>query len=631
MRLFADRLRALALATLLAACGPSPAATEPTGATTGTLVVVVRQGPDLVPFHPTLARIGQANAQLAEKLGHSIRIELDGALLPQSRDGAEDLLAHLVEDVARDMDALSKTDPKALAFAAETFERLVVRYSPAEAAARETNEPRGGASAPAKLDPGTKTIDVVRKQATWLALDRGEVASVLYRAFEESAVARYASVLPDAVPARQRRDWFEYHRSHGASKKDAHDAYAQVGAVVARRVRGMVMLDGMARRDESPDLAKDVRAWLLSAVSDFASAYHHELAKIESAPPSSTYRQAETAYMDWLRAELPGMSRDERGTLASHLWVFDFRKDTSARDRFAARAFPGIDLMTFSLSAMDAWIAEGHPPRPPSHDVHPLYAATVCPVVVGPKKSELRFDHVGRCEATFYRWAVADPSREDALARAILARNDPFLATSAFYNVRTAQRNEADYLRFLRRFEAVPALWAIGADVLRAEVYRPDPLLLDESRRLWRTVPPARARVLSWFASHAEGSYTPDKEWPDLLSGIPADEATLDGFVSLGAQTFKHLPAAWPALAKTGGRVRAITKGAKQLLDDDVSISGTLASVARLLCDDRAMGELAELRAWAQSELARRPGAGLSEVVSAADPGACKPKTASRP
>jgi hypothetical protein len=605
----------------LSSCGPSPAANGPGRTSSGTLVVVVREGPDLVPFHPMLARVGEANAQLAAKLGHSIRIEVDGALLPQSREAAEDVLAHLVEDVARDMDALSKTDPKALAFATEAFERLVVRYSPTEAAAREDRwQPSSGA----KLLAATKTVDVVRKEATWRPLADEEVASVLYRAFEESTAGRYASVLPDALPAAQRREWFDYHKSRGG--KTSSDPYAQVGPVGALRVRGMVMLYGLASRDGDVALTKDARTWLVRAASDFASAYHHELPKIESAPASSSYAQAEAAYMAWLRAELPRMTLDERGEIASHLWVTDFRKDMSARDRFAARAFPGIDRMAFGLSAIDAWIGEGHPPRPPSHDVHPLYGHTVCPVIVGTKKNELHFEHAGRCEITFYRWVVADSAREDALVRGMLARPDTAFATSAFYNVHTALREEPDYLRFLRRFEAAPTLWKIGADVLREVVFRPDVALLEEARRLWRTVPAARGHALVWLASHADGSYTPDKEWPGLLSGTLADDATMEAFLELGSQAFKLLPAAWPALAKGGRRVRVITKGAKPLLEDGTRVEGTLVAVARLMCDERNFAELAELRAWAQVELAARPGAGLSDVVSAADPASCKPR-----
>src|SRR5262249_9276413 len=153
--------------------------------------------PDRVPFEPKLARIRQANEQLAKILGHSIQIELDGALLPQSREGADDLIARLVEDAARDLDELAKENEGALAFARAKFERLTVRYAPVEAASRER---RWRQSLPAKLDASTKTIDVVCAEAVWHPLDRGAIAAVLYEAYGTTLHDRYAGVMPDALP-----------------------------------------------------------------------------------------------------------------------------------------------------------------------------------------------------------------------------------------------------------------------------------------------------------------------------------------------------------------------------------------------------------------------------------------------
>ena len=207
------------------ACGPSPAPSAAPEAPSGTLVVVIRQGPERVPFKPKVARIQRANQQLSEILGHSIQIELDGALLPQTHDGAEDVIARLVEDVARDLDALRREDKRALELARGRFERLVVRYAPSEAAAREDRWRR---SSGAKFDVSSKTIDVVRAEARWEALDRGAIAGVLHRAFAAESDARYAHVLPDALPLAEQRSWFDYHAHGGGSgaRASKDDPYA---------------------------------------------------------------------------------------------------------------------------------------------------------------------------------------------------------------------------------------------------------------------------------------------------------------------------------------------------------------------------------------------------------------------
>jgi hypothetical protein len=618
------------------ACGPSPAASSAAGPS-GTLVVVIRQGPDRVPFKPKLARIQLANQQLANILGHSIQIELDGSLLPQTQDGADDVIARLVEDVARDLDDLSKeANTQALAFAREKFERLVVRYAPAEAAGREDRWRR---SSMAKLDPASKTIDVVRPEARWLALERGEIATVLFRAYSEGQADRYAHVLPDALPSREYRAWFDWH-AHGvhSDKKAANESSAVVGSVDGRRVRGMIMLYGLAKNDAS--LVKDVRAWLVDAMSAFSSTYHHHATEVEAAPASSGFRQAESAYVGWIRAELPRMTLDERAKVASNLWVTDFRKDSGERDRWASYSFPGLDPMGFSFDTVDAWIAAGHPPlgrtggdRPSQRDLPAVFDTVVGPAYVEPTNDgQLRFQNVGRGDDVFYRWALADRSREDVFVKGLLARPDEPFALAAFLGARHALREEADYLRFLRRFEKTPALWKVGADVHREVVYRPSALLLDESRRLWRELPFARGHVLLWFARHADGSYHPDTDWSDMLQGVKADEAALGAYLDLGWPAFESLPAAWPGLAK-GSRVRVVIAHAKPLLGANIrvhpgghGVSGTLASVAGLLCKEHAMGELAELASFARTELAARPGAGLSDVVEAADPSKCVPK-----
>ena len=582
-----------------------------------------------------MARIQRANQQLTAVLGHSIQIELDGSLLPQTHDGAQDVIARLVEDVARELDAVRKEDEKALAFARSSFERLVVRYAPAEAAAREDRWRR---SSGAKLDLASKTIDVVRSEAQWRPLGRGEVSFVLFRAFSANNEERYGHVLPDVLPREEHASWFEYHTRGRSSGGAPQEPYATIGSVHALRVRGMIMLHGLATRANDADLAAKVRLWLVNAAADFASVYHHHAAEVESAPPSSPYRHAESAYVGWLRAELPRMTHDERAKIAAHLWVIDFRKGQSESDRFASYAFPGLDPMAFSFDAVDAWIAAGHPTKPGVRDLHPYFETVVCPAIAKSENGQLRFSHAGRCDGDFYRWALADRAREDVLVKGIFARADVPFATTVFYNARRALRDENGYLRFLRRFEQTPALWKAGADVHREVVYRPSTALLEESRRLWREVPAGRGHVLLWFARHADGSYHPESDWPDLVQDVPADDAALQAFLDLGWEAFELLPAAWPGLARTNERMRAITSRGKALLDADIrarpggrGVAGTLAAVARILCDERSASELSELRAFAQSELASRPGAGLSDVVEATDPTKCTPRPKPRP
>lgn len=614
-----SRYVVIGLILALVACGGREAEHP-----SGTLVVVVRQGADRVPFHPSVARIQRANAQISSILGHSIQIEIDGSLLPQDHDGAESVIAHVVEDVARDLDDLKKepNGTKLLAFAGQHFERLTIRYSPAEAAAREGGRRR---QLHGRLED--TTIDVVQREASFRALDRGDVSDVVYRAYLAASDARYGDITPDRLDASEQRAWFEYH-THGSGRGEGEKT--RLGSVVPLRVRGLVML-----ASGSGEVAADARGYLIDQViDDFATTYHHHQAEVESAPQGSPFRQAEAAFMSWLRAEVPRMSLTERGRLADRLWVHDFRK-SHERDVFASFAFPGVDRMSFALSTIDAWIAAGHPMEaalPKAYDV------VVSPALLELREGQVHISHPGRGDGVFFRWALAANEREDSLVRAMTARaGDRPFSVSAFANVHRVLRDESQYLRFLRRFESEGALWRVGADVHREGVFRPSPELLEESRRLWRDVPAARGHVLLWFARHADGSYHPKEDWPDLIQGAPADAATLGHFLDLGWEAFEILPAAWPGIAKGAPRTRAVTSHARTLLGEDIrarpggrNVSGTLAAIGQKLCEEGDVAEIAELRAFATSELPKRPGAGLSDVIEATDPKTCLPRKPER-
>ena len=594
------------LFVVLVACGGCGHASQP--APSGTLVVVVRTGPERVPFHPKVARIQRANAQLAELLGHSIAIEIDGSLLPQTHEGAEDAIARLVEGVVSD---LREMDARGRAFANGTFERLTVRYSPAEAAARQDGWRRGEGS---KLDPASKTIDAVRAQGD--LFEPGIVYSPLVRAASAAAGARYG-VLPDALPVSEHRAWYEWNRS-------SHGSKSVVGSVDPRRVEGMVMLDRLAGSDLA--LAREVRAWLVTAASDFSSTYHHHQAEVEAAAPDAPFHRAEAAYVAWLRTA--NLTIEERGELASHLWVIDFRKKEG--DRFAPYAYPGLDPMAFSFEAVDAWIAAGHPTGPTTPR---LFLDVVAPATLETKQGELRLERHGRSAQSFYAWGLADRTREDAFEKGVLARPDAAFDTAVFANAHTLLRDEGTYLGFLRRFERTPVAWRIGADVHRASEDRPSAALLDESRRLWREVPAARPHALYWFARHTDDRN--EVEWPDLVQGSPATDETLSAFLDLGMPAMETLSAAWPGIARSNGRMRIVIAHARPLLGERArggrGVVAPLVRLARVLCDDARPGELAELHAFARTELAVRPGEGLSDLVLAADPSRCVPSKAGPP
>lgn len=595
------RLRSLILGFVLA-CGHAPVAPEAPG---GTLVVMVRNGPELVPFHPMVARIQRANAQIAELLGHSIRIELDGALLPQTHEGAEDAIARLVEHVAREIASLKEHRPASFHFAQRSFHRLVVRYAPMEASEREGGwRHRGTAS----FDVASKTVDVARGEeglhTAW------SVTQVIERAAEAAEKDRYATVLPDALPPSEWRDWFTFH-AHRYSGDG-------VNRIRPLSVKGMLMLERLTQNDEA--FARDVHAQLVKYVDEFAQIYLHERSALAALPADAPFRQAEAAYMPWLATGLRTV--EERSVLARRLFDRMGRRP-DGRPSFNDGAFPGVDRMAFALRACDEWMAAG---RPTGHDLPP-YFALVGPTRRTEESGAIRYD-MARSDLPFYEWAILEPAREDALVRAVLERKDAPLATAFFSGVYLADGTGEAFVRVLRRFEGSP-LWTAGGDLLAnssgtlGSLHRP---LLEEARRLWREAPVARGHALLWWASHEQRNH--DAGWPEFLQGHPADDTDLGRYLDLRMPAFERLPVAWPALARTPRRMAIILDHARALYASQVAandlvprdVTTTLIEVSRILCNEHRTTELAEMNRFARDELTRRPGSGFSDLVAESEP-----------
>lgn len=587
------------------ACGPSPDAQAP--APTGTLVIVIRQGAERVPFQPKVDRIRRANEQLGAILGHSIQVELDGSLLPQDHDGAQDVMARLLETVAQDLDSLKRYEPKAMSFAATKFERLVVRYSPAEAGERGRHH--------SVLQSADKTLDVVLDESRWLALQKGDISGPLIGAFHGEQTNKYAHVLPNEISPGERKAWMEY-QLHKSSRDEPGQ---KLGSVDILQVRGLVQLAG--------DGDVEARKYLLQSVfGDFSGTYHHHQADVENAPAGGPFKKAETEYVAWLNGALPSMTVEERAVIARSLWVYDFRKN-GERDPWAPWAFPGLDKMAFGFAQADAWVAANHPSRVP------VYDDVVAPVRLENAHGEFSFHGEGKHNPDFYRWALAAAPREDAFVKGLLQRKDPQLVSAAFYNAHTALRDENDYLRFLRRFETSPAHWRTGADVHRAVIYRPSTAVLEEARRHWRELPIARATALLYFARQADGSYHPEVEWPDMLQDRKVDDTVLKEEMALGWPGYELLPVYWRQIAHSNNRLTIVEDAALELLKQDIhvppghrDIGGILAQIGRLDCEDDDKAEVAALRKWAESQIPSHPGQGLSQIIEETGPNDCKPK-----
>lgn len=597
------RLLGLLLAAVVA-CGPSPGARD--ARPSGELVVVIRQGPERVPFRPDVARIKAANEQLAELLGHSIAIELDGSILPQTHEGAAEVIADLVQTVTRDVHGLEREHGhvEILAYTRAHFQRLVVRYDPLEASRRELRN----REQEARLDPATGTVEVVLGEATPSAVARGMIASVFARTVRASAQARYARTLPADLPASEHRAWLSFHTT---AKLVAAEGEHQVDVF---GVRGALQL--VKSSDEQ--LAREARAWLFDVALDrLRGAYQQHLPSITAEPPSSPFAIAERELVAWLNDEQAAMSLQERGKVAASIWLVDFRGADPSR--IADRPFPGFDRLSFSFTTIDLWIAAGHPEKP--SELHEF----VEPVKVVWNNGHVTFagpTSTGSSPALFFRWLFADAGRMDVLARAVQHRADDLFTATAFHQA-SERLDRPGYLRFLRGFERFPDQWKIGAYIIHQSSQRAPLETFEEGRRLWRDVPFARGYALFWFLQRGRVASFSERDWQDAVAGHETDDSDYAAYLDIGVPAIEGLPEIWPALPRHG-RVRALVGRIDVLLDRDPTIADkvapTFASIARKLCVEGSP-EITELHAWAVAQRAKRPGAGFAPV---AEESSCK-------
>lgn len=143
----------------------------------------------------------------------------------------------------------------------------------------------------------------------------------------------------------------------------------------------------------------------------------------------------------------------------------------------------------------------------------------------------------------------------------------------------------------------------------------------------------ARAHALLYFARHADGSYHPEVDWPDMLQDRKPDDVVLKETLALGWPGYELLPVFWQEVPRSSGRLAIVEAAALDLLGKDIhvrpgekGIAGVLAAIGRKDCEDDDSAEVAALRKWAEEQIPSHPGQGLSQILETTDAKECKPK-----
>ena len=597
---------AATFAVTLAACG----AAEPQAVTVQNHVsVVILPSPQELPFDPADARLEEASAQLDALAGRAIVFEFDVALLPDWRVGFQDMLSDSIESVARDLDQLKREKPLVFARGAAKLARVVSRYD-ATATERAT----------AKLDATTGVLTIVGPARRW-GVGRGEASEAMEEEYDRWQTERWGTARALDVPAAERRGYFEFltnrrDRAHDPREPREPDADTVVAAVALSSLVG----------SSDPRLAADLRAWLMNAVQDFASAYNQDGDRIAALPAWSRWRRAEASWVAWTNARLPTMTDEEKLALVES--VFVRARGTDGVVRAASFAFPGLDRFALGLSVADAWARAGHPrgsgqPRAQLD----LFAAVVCPRSVGPDGTS---SFEGRCDYVWYRDALDDPGTTRRLTDALLARKDLELVEATFTAVNSmpaAGDKLASLLTLARALDGDDAEWRRAFHVIADDFAEGGdaPRWMDEARRQW-AAHPSRHGVLLYALAQVDRYGDSDKVgWGRFAGtfGAPVDARDFAAYLDEGVRAMSRAQTVWPALSPGWSRAAPLVARLDAYLADpaarryDEQDPGrALGGIAQRLCAEGAVADMAQIRGYLERRIATHPGEDYASVFA---------------
>ncbi len=587
------------LALSLAAC----AASTPQAVNVQSHVsVTVLPSPEELPFDPADARLEEASAELASLAGHPIGFEFDVALLPDWRVGFQDMLISSIESVARDLDQLKRDKPLVFARSAALLQRVVSRYD-----ATVTDRTR------AKLDANSGVLTLTGPATRW-GVERGETAEALEDEYTRWESGRFAAVRAQDVSAGERRSYFEFlterrDRAYDSREPRQPDPDAVIGAVALSSL--------IAGSD--PQLAADVRAWLVSAVSDFAGAYNHEGERVVALPAWSRWRRAEAAWVAWANANLASMSAEEKLALVE--WVFVRTRGADGAYHAATFAFPGFDRFAFGLAIADAWAHAGHPrgrePLPPGQI--DLFAAVVCPIDVAVDGAT---SSTGRCDYVWYRDTLDDAATTRRLTDALLARRDLDLVGAVFTAIdfMPAPGDKlASLFALTHALDADDAAWKRAFHVVaddRAEAGE-GPRWVDEARRQWAGHSARHGTLLYALAAVDRYGDSNNVGWERFADtfGAPLDARDFAAYLGEGVRAMSLARVVWPALSPGWSRAAVLVPRLDAYLDDPAARrydrqdpGGALGAIARRLCAEGAVADMVQIRAHLEQRIATHPG-----------------------
>ncbi len=600
------RVRACALAaSVLCACG-GPAAERPIVVTNDVSIAIVPARPDM-PFDPRAARLTQAARQLAAVAGHPVSFRIDAALVPPFASSLEESLAESVEQVTRDLGALKEQQPAIYAREVPLLHGVECRY------AATADRPD------ARFDASAGTV-LVSESTPASFVDRGVVAGALEDDYGAWLDSTFEGVAPDGVRQAQWEAYFTWASSSRSWRSRGPDAPADPQRAFEHDPRGEALLavarfarlSGAGAGDAA--LARRIDEHLVSEMYYLLLAYENDGPRVRAAGPTSLFRRAESAWVEWLRWRLPLL--DPHATLTVAERIFDAQRCGSGCIPYRER-LPGFDPFSFGLAVADSWVHAGHPADGADGDARfGLMDLVVCPVFQTP---EGKHDRNRGCGGGWFKQAMADDALRGPLAAALGARGDGALVTSLVWNLKYDAGASVALWRALGPYEAA---WRAAARVVIADLlgdHTSD--LLTEAEHVWAAMPDRRGTAL-YLMARLDAGLDPvyaDPRWASFEKrfGGRVTQGTFAAMLEESPLAVNVARVVWPALGTGWSRADVLLPRLGRFLDepsvrrgDDGEPGATVRALAKRMCDDGASADLAKLHA----SLTMRAGSGQGAI-----------------
>ena len=546
-------------------------------------------------FDPRSARLAQATRQLTGAAGHPVSVQIDAALVPPLRSSFEEALARAIEETARGLSRLRTSLPAAFTHEAPLVRRVDFRY------AITAERPHG------TLDAAAGTV-VVSQDASSGSLAGDCVASALADDYDAWLQRTMAVLAPESVPREKWAEYFAWASSgqsplasgsperHTEQEKFDHDPRGESLVRMARFAKGV----------DDPGLLARVDEHLVHELYYLLLAYQHDATLVRRAPPGSTFRRAEAAWVDWAKGRWPSLGDKLKVTLVERL--FDRCGDSCLP--FGER-YPGLDPFALGLGVADAWLRAGHPANGPDDDARfELMDVVVCPVFVGP---DGRHTRNRGCGGGWVQAALADEGLTRRLAAALGAR-DEVLVQTLFANFRYGRATPV--VALWRALAPYPKAWNAAAVVVIEELLDDSGKtgeLVAESERLWAASPERRGAAL-YLMARADRSLDPyyaDQRWSHFGErfGGAVGASLFGAMLDISPRAFEVARVVWPALGRGWARGDVLVRRLDGFLDEprvqrgeDGEPSKTVRAILKRMCDDRAASDVARIH----DALARR-------------------------